>query len=64
MNQIINVPYTKSTYCENSEIRSEDFIGELKEFEWLVYSYGSGSSEGINENVQTLLAALKEAGLS
>lgn len=44
MERILNIPSTE--YEENSEIRIEDFIGELKHFDWLIYSYGTGCYEG------------------
>jgi hypothetical protein len=46
MNKVINVPYVKDEYREQEEIDTQSFIEELKEFDWLVYSYGHGSYEG------------------
>lgn len=41
MQQILNVPFKTDDYYSDTAIKSEDFIAELGEFEWLIYSYGT-----------------------
>ena len=45
MNRVINIPMTDG-YYEDTKLSDERFIEEIKGFDWLAYTYGTGSYEG------------------